>query len=414
LILLTSPPSERQTDNIIQLVNSYNIDQTASEHLFDGSIIQNGGADIWDGLVVIANRGMNLQIIQDGAAEINDFWNYGIKGSHTGTTSPTVLTDSTKSWVENELLGLYIENITDGSWGVITANTATTATVMALYEGTDNDWDTSDEYQIVVGLNADATAGYSHRFMFKVRTSGTDVDGRRIIGQTRVWGKTYSEFKIGTGTSRGNNVLALTYADDNNNQTLVTSVGTWSDITNTTEGYNAIDVDANGVDEFYWSEWNVNKPTRSINDFYQRMKYLTRQDTTETLYGLDGELFRGVTHQVEYGTLPNSIILNERASDIDDAYKGQIVFIRSGTGQDQACKINSYNGTTKEAIITKTWGTAPDTTSAYVILPSGMFSEEYIARAVWNAQTSSFVENNSFGAFIQKKVLTVAKFLGLK
>jgi len=144
------------------------------------------------------------------------------------------------------------------------------------------------------------------------------------------------------------------------------------------------------------------------------MKYLTRQDTTETLYGLDGELFRGVTHQVEYGTLPNSIILNERASDIDDAYKGQIVFIRSGTGQDQACKINSYNGTTKEAIITKTWGTAPDTTSAYVILPSGMFSEEYIARAVWNAQTSSFVENNSFGAFIQKKVLTVAKFLGLK
>jgi hypothetical protein len=68
-------PSERQTDNIIQLINGYNIDQTASEHLFDGSIIQGGGTDIWDGLVVIAARGMDLQIVQNGAIVTNDFWN---------------------------------------------------------------------------------------------------------------------------------------------------------------------------------------------------------------------------------------------------------------------------------------------------------------------------------------------------
>jgi hypothetical protein len=230
-------PSERQTDNIVQLINGYNIDQTASEHLYDGSIIQTGGDDIWDGLVVIASRGMDLQIVQNGAVLVSDFWN----------SVPFGETDK--------------------------------------------------------GLNFDAASGYSHRFMLKVRTAGADIDGRRILGQTRVWGKTFSEFRIGTGTARGNNVLALTYADDNNNITASATVATWTDITNTTEGYINIDVDANGADEFYYSQWNANKPTRSINNFYERMKYLSRQATAETIYGLNGELFRGITHQVSYTSL---------------------------------------------------------------------------------------------------------------
>ena len=41
-------PSDRSTDNIITLLNSFNIDQTGAEHLYDGSIIQDGGNDIWD------------------------------------------------------------------------------------------------------------------------------------------------------------------------------------------------------------------------------------------------------------------------------------------------------------------------------------------------------------------------------
>lgn len=233
-------PAERQTDNIIQLINGYNIDQTASEHLYDGSIIQNNGADIWDGLVVIAAPGMPLQIHQNGAVitAANSFWN----SQNSGATYP--------------------------------------------------------------GLNYDTNNGYSHRFMLKVRTAGVDIDGRRIIGQTRAWGYSFSEFKI-NGTARGNNVLALTYAADNNNQTAVGTVATWSDITNVTAGRNAIDIDANSVVEYYYSKWNVNKPTRSINDFYQRMKYITRAGETGTIYGLPGEQFRGITHQFAYDTETN-------------------------------------------------------------------------------------------------------------
>ena len=233
LDITDNTPSERQTDNIIQLINSYNIDQDASEHLFDGTIIQSNGDEIWDGLVVLGGQGMDLQIIQNGARIATDFWN----------------------------------TIPNGS--------------------------------AFKGLNSDTNNGITCRFMIKVRTAAADIDGRRLLGQTRVWGFSFSEFKI-NGTSRGNNVMALTYAADLNNAKLVGTVGGYTGITLTATGYNQIDVDANGTPENYYSKWDANKPTNSINDFYERCKYIQRRGTAETLFGLSGELFRGITHQFNY------------------------------------------------------------------------------------------------------------------
>jgi hypothetical protein len=225
-------PSDRSTDNIITLLGTYNIDQTAAEHLYDGSIIQAAGADIWDGLLVLASTGMDLQIVQNGALLSAPFWN----------TIP---------------FGLSVK-----------------------------------------GLNADVSNGISHRFMLKVRTSGADIEGRRLLGQTRVWGKTNSEFKI-NGTSRGNNVMALTYADDLNNATAVGTVGAFTGISNT-EGYQGVDVNNDSVLEFYYSKWL--RGTNTISQFYEYMKYVTRQGSATTLYGMNGELFRGITHEVQLTT----------------------------------------------------------------------------------------------------------------
>jgi hypothetical protein len=146
------------------------------------------------------------------------------------------------------------------------------------------------------GLNASAAQGISHRFMIKTRDGAADINGRRLLGTTRQFSKTYSEFSI-NGTARGNNVLALSNADDLNNTTTATTVSGFS-ISNTTEGYNGIDVNNDGNVEFYYSEWDVNTPTNSINDFYEYAKYLTRDGSSDTLYGLSGELFRGITHQI--------------------------------------------------------------------------------------------------------------------
>lgn len=233
LDITDSTPSERSTDNIITLLGTYNIDDTAAEHLYDGSVIQSGGDVIYDGLVVIAGQGMDLQIVQNGAVIAADFWNTIPNGSS------------------------------------------------------------------FKGLNSDPANGYSHRFMLKVRAAGADIDGRRVLCQTRVWGFSYSEFKI-NGTARGNNVAALTYAADLNNTTVVGTVAGWTTIANLVEGRNAIDVDNNGTPEYYYSKWN--KDTYSINQFYERMKWLTRQESASTLYGLNGELFRGITHQFNYDT----------------------------------------------------------------------------------------------------------------
>ncbi len=209
-----------------------------------------------------------------------------------------------------QLLGLYnigdteAEHLYDGS--IIQGSGGTEV----IYDGIVNYGNSDVQIQLIqngavladdwwnyngAGLNADATNGISHRFMVKVRDSGSDIDGRKLIGTTRTFGNTYGEFKI-NGTSRGNNVLALNDATDLNNTTGSATVATWTTITNETEGFAQIDIDNDGSTEDYYSEWN--KDTYTINQFYERMKYLTRDGTSETLYGLSGELFRGITHEI--------------------------------------------------------------------------------------------------------------------
>ncbi len=150
------------------------------------------------------------------------------------------------------------------------------------------------------GLNADATRNISHQFMLQVRTGGADIDDRKLIFTSREFGETYAEWVIGAGTGRGENTVSLAPSNDLNNQTAEATVATWTTITNTTEGYIELDVDNNGTPEPYYSEWN--RDSFTINQFYERMKWLTRRGTVSTLYGLDGNLFRGITHEVALTT----------------------------------------------------------------------------------------------------------------
>ena len=69
-------------------------------------------------------------------------------GTHTAGASATILTDAAAHWVVNRLVGLTVYNSTDGSSGVITANTVNTATVAALAGGTANAWALNDVYSI--------------------------------------------------------------------------------------------------------------------------------------------------------------------------------------------------------------------------------------------------------------------------
>jgi hypothetical protein len=226
-IIVDNPTDRQGVDNIVAMQNGWTITAAAAEHLYDGSIIMNGGDDIWDGVV---NYGATskINIMQNGALIATDFWN---------SFDPA-------------------------------------------------------------GFNPDATLGISHRFMVKVRTAGADIDGRRLLGLSRQFNSTYAEFPATTG--RGNNTLALSESTDLNNTTAAATVATWTGIVNDTEGYVGIDANGDAADEFYYSDWEL--ATRTKNEFFERMKWLVRDGTAETMYGLDGNIFRGITHEVTVDT----------------------------------------------------------------------------------------------------------------
>jgi hypothetical protein len=69
-------------------------------------------------------------------------------GSHTGANNAADLTDSTKMWRIGEHDGKTIYNVTDGSYAIISHTSANTIISLALAGGTDNNWDTGDEYVI--------------------------------------------------------------------------------------------------------------------------------------------------------------------------------------------------------------------------------------------------------------------------
>ena len=245
--ITTSTPSERSTDNIITLNAPFNIDDTAAEFLYDGSITQSGGDTIYAGLVVVGSveAATELQIWQDEA----------ILTSH---------------------------------------------------------WST--------GKNADTTQNILNRVIIKVRDNGADINGRRIVVWARELGDTYAEFSVTMGL--GNNVAAIFTAPDLNNGTAAGTISGWTDITNTVEGYVLLDIAGDGsADEPYYSEWDYG--ARTAAQVYERTKWLARRTSAEVVYGMDGELFRGITHQFDYdGEAVTMTELNVLAWGTSFAYDG--------------------------------------------------------------------------------------------
>lgn len=79
LDITSETASDRSTDQIITLNSPYNIDDTLAEHLFDGSITQNGGDDVYSGLSVVGTvvSGTQPMLVQDDKA-LASYWGEGI------------------------------------------------------------------------------------------------------------------------------------------------------------------------------------------------------------------------------------------------------------------------------------------------------------------------------------------------
>lgn len=69
-------------------------------------------------------------------------------GSDDDAGTELFLTDSTKSWLVNDLVGATLNNVTDGSTTTVTANTTTTITGV-LTGGSNNYWANNDVYSLL-------------------------------------------------------------------------------------------------------------------------------------------------------------------------------------------------------------------------------------------------------------------------
>jgi|TARA_Y100000310_G_scaffold127563_1_gene126699 hypothetical protein len=228
---VTQAPSTRNFDTIIVLNGNYNIDDTAAQYLYGGSISQNGGNTLYSGLQIIGsvnNSSTALQVIQNNA-KLTSFWG-------------------------------------DQSSG---------------------------------GYNGDSAAGILARFLVKTRDAGSDIDGKRVRVQARHWGDSFDFFNATLGV--GENVAALSTQADGQNDTAVGIVGAYTHVTNT-EGFQTIDLNnGNGAQEYY-SQWTFGADTSGdgLKGMYEYVKYIQRTGTSETIHGINGELFLGITHSWVY------------------------------------------------------------------------------------------------------------------
>lgn len=150
--------------------------------------------------------------------------------------------------------------------------------------------------------NADPAANILMRKVVKTRSDGADIDGQRIITMAREYGDTYAEFSV--SMALGNNVAALFTSSDLNNQTAQATVNAYDKLDNT-EGYQLIDISGTGPAEPYYAQWQLTgagslPAVPVINDLYEYAKDIQRRGTAETIHGMSGALFRGITHEIDY------------------------------------------------------------------------------------------------------------------
>ncbi len=242
--ITSNTPSDRSTDNIITLLSTYNIDDDAAEHLYAGSITQAGGDTVYSGLQVLGavnSSTTQIKVIQD-----NDEYQF--------TPAPAT-----------------------PFWGT----------------------------QATGGYNGDSASGVLMRVMLKTRVNGADIDRQRVRVQIRHYGDTYDLFSATLGT--GESVAAISSTPDAQNTTAQGTVTAYTDVLNSggtanapTGGYQLIDLNNGNGAQPYYSQWTFGAQPDGIKALWEYTKDIINTGTTKTTDSINGELFIGITHELDY------------------------------------------------------------------------------------------------------------------
>lgn len=200
----------------------YNIDDTAAESFFGGSIEQqnvSSQTERYSGLIVLGSAvaATQLQVIQN-AAVYTSFWGTGLNQ-----------TDS------NTLLRILVKTI----------------------------------------------------------VAGAEVDKQIVVVKAHEFNDTYAVWETTLGL--GEKVAAISTADDPNNNTALGTVQAYTGFAGvgaTVEGWTLVDVDGNGADPFIGDlSYNGLTGNQTKDALYEVVKAYLSRGTTDTLWGIDGDLY---------------------------------------------------------------------------------------------------------------------------
>ena len=125
------------------------------------------------------------------------------------------------------------------------------------------------------------------RIMIKGRNAGADIDNLLIHAKLSTWQYTYAVWQTTLGL--GESIASLSSEQDPQNNTLLATVQAYG-ITKS-EGYNLLDLDGNG-NKPYLGNWSYS-PQSTKKALYEFVKAILVDGTTDTLYGVDGDLWTG-------------------------------------------------------------------------------------------------------------------------
>lgn len=133
------------------------------------------------------------------------------------------------------------------------------------------------------GINPEAAPSLVFsRHLVKSRDRGADIDSKKVTVLARRLGDQYRRFPATLGT--GNSVAAIGNGADIFNAQDDGTLEGFTEITNT-EGFQILDIDGSGVTQEWYSQWDRSTPTRSVNDVYERTKWISQNAAVQDATG---------------------------------------------------------------------------------------------------------------------------------
>lgn len=138
------------------------------------------------------------------------------------------------------------------------------------------------------------------RILVKTIVAGAEVDKQIVVVKAHEFNDTYAVWETTLGL--GEKVAAITTANDPNNNTAIATVQAYTGFAGvgaTVEGWTLVDVDGNGADPFIGDlsyaglTGNQNKTA-----LYEVIKAYLSRGTTDTLWGIDGDLYTARLYQL--------------------------------------------------------------------------------------------------------------------